>query len=109
MDSLETRTVSIRQMRQERLQADTRAKQAESQAAALRVQLDKALRELKEAEAHLDTANKELHVTLKRYFDNRTQHLNNGPATNPCDTCTVIAGQNMLNRKLQHCVSNLTQ
>ena len=49
MDALETRTVSIRQMRQERLQADTRVKQAESQAAALRVQLDKALRELKEA------------------------------------------------------------
>ena len=59
MNARETHKSSIRQLRQERLQADTRAEN-------LRLQLKAALHELDVTAINLDTTKEELHVTLKR-------------------------------------------
>ena len=59
MNARETHKISIRQLRQERLQADTRAEN-------LRLQLKAALHELDVTAINLDTTKEELHVTLKR-------------------------------------------
>ena len=69
MDSLEPHSASIRQLREERFKADTRAELAEDQATALRLQLDTSLHDYEEVAKELDTAKEELLLSWKRYVD----------------------------------------
>ena len=69
LDSLEPHSASIRQFREDRFKADTRAELAEDQATALRLQLDTLLHDYEEVAKELDTAKEELLVSWKRYVD----------------------------------------
>ena len=69
LDSQEPHSASIRQFREERLKADTRAELAEDQATALRLQLDTLLHDYEDVSKELDTVKEELLVSCKRYVD----------------------------------------